>query len=62
MKLVFKVKTKPMTQATIIVGVAAFASGSRATIVICIDSPIAGIICAIVLAVVVYLILCLAPH
>jgi hypothetical protein len=49
-----------MTQATIIIGVVVFASGSLATIAIHVDSPIAGIICAVVLVIIVYLALCLA--
>ncbi len=61
-KLDFEINTKPVTQAAIIVGVVAFASGSLATIAIYISSPIAGIICAVVLVIVVYLALCLAPH
>jgi hypothetical protein len=62
MKLIFDIKTEPVTQATIIIGVVAFASGSLATIVIYIDSPIAGIICAVVLAIIVYLAPRLAPR
>jgi hypothetical protein len=61
MKLVFDIKTEPVTQATIIIGVFAFASGSLATIASYVDSPIAGIICAVVLAIIVYLALRLAP-
>jgi hypothetical protein len=61
MKLVFKIKTEPVTQATIIISVVAFASGSLATIAIYVNSPIAGIICAIILAIIVYLALRLAP-
>ena len=45
MKLVYKIKTEPVTQATIIIDVVAFASGSLATIAISIDLPITGIIC-----------------
>jgi hypothetical protein len=62
MKLVFDIKTEPVTQATIIIGVIAFASGSLATIAIYVDSPIAGVICAVVVAIIVYLALCLAPR
>ncbi len=62
MKLVFDIKTEPMTQSTIIIGVIAFASGSLATIAICVDSPIAGIICAVVLVIITYLTPCLAPR
>ncbi len=62
MKLVFEIRTEPMTQATIIIGVVAFASSSFATIAIYINSPIAGIICAVILVIIVYLALCLAPR
>ncbi len=62
MKLVFDIKTEPVTQATIIIGVVAFASGSLAMIVIYLDSPIAGIICTVVLAIIVYLAPRLAPR
>jgi hypothetical protein len=61
MKLVFDIKTEPVAQATIIIGVVAFASGSLATIAIYVDSPITGIICAIVLAIILYVALHLAP-
>ncbi len=61
MKLVFKIKTEPVTQATIIIGVVAFASGSLAMIAIYIDSKIAGIICTIVLGFILCLALRLAP-
>ncbi len=62
MKLVFDIKTEPVTQATIIIGVVAFASGSLATIAIYVHSLIAGIICAVVLAIIIYLALRLAPR
>jgi hypothetical protein len=58
----FDIKTEPVTQATIIISVIAFAFGSLATITIYVDSPIAGIICAVVLAIIVYLAPCLAPR
>jgi hypothetical protein len=61
MKLVFEIKTEPVTQATIIIGVVAFASGSLTTIAIYVHYPIAGIICAVVLAIIAYLALYLAP-
>jgi hypothetical protein len=59
MKFAFKIKTKPVTQA---IGVVAFASGSLAMIPIYLGSPLASIICAIVLAIIVYLVLRLAPR
>ncbi len=62
MKLVFNIKAEPVAQATIIIGVVAFASGSLATITIYLNSPIAGIICALVLVIINYLAPCLAPH
>ena len=61
MKFIFEIKIEPVTQATIIIGVVTFASGSLATIAIYVNSPIAGIICAVVLAFIFYLALCLAP-
>jgi hypothetical protein len=53
MKFTFKIKTEPMTQAAVIIGVIAFASGSLVTIAIYIDSPVIGISCAVVLVVIV---------
>ncbi len=61
MKLVFEIKTEPVTQATIIVAVVAFSSGSLASIAIYSQSTLVSIFCAIVLAVIVYSTLCLAP-
>jgi hypothetical protein len=61
MKFAFKIKTKPVTQAAIIIGIVTFASGSLATIPINVDTPLAGIFCAVALAVIVYLALLLAP-
>ena len=62
MKFAFERKTEPVTQAAVIIGVVAFASGSLATIAIYVNTPLAGIFCAVALAVIVYLALCLAPH
>jgi hypothetical protein len=42
MKFVFEVKTKLVTQAVIIIGVAAFALGSLTLIAIYLGSPLAG--------------------
>ncbi len=61
MKFAFIIKTEPVTQAAVIIGVTAFASGSLATIAIYIDSLLVGITCAFVFAVIVYLTLCLTP-
>jgi hypothetical protein len=62
MKLVFEIKTKPVTQATIIVAVVAFPSGLLALIAIYSQSPLVSVFCAIVLAVIIYLALCLNPR
>jgi hypothetical protein len=61
MKFALEIKIKPVTQATIIIGIVAFSSGLITTIAIYIGSALAGIVCAIVLAVIVYLALRLAP-
>jgi hypothetical protein len=61
MKFAFKIKTKPVTQAAIIIIIIAFALGLLALIAIYLRSPLVGIVCAIVLAIIVYLALCLAP-
>jgi hypothetical protein len=62
MKFAFKIKTKPVTQAAIVISIVAFSSGSLATIEIYLGTPLAGIVCAVVLVVIVYLVLCLALH
>ncbi len=54
MKFVFKIKTKLVTQAAIIISIIAFASDSLALIAIYLGSPLAGIVCAIILAIIVY--------
>jgi hypothetical protein len=61
MKFAFKIKTKPVTQATNIIAVVAFSSTSLALIVIYLQSPLVSAFCAVVLEVVVYLALRLAP-
>jgi hypothetical protein len=48
MKFAFEIKTKPVTQATIIIGDVAFSSSSIARIAIYLGSAPAGIVCAIV--------------
>jgi hypothetical protein len=62
MKLIFEIKTEPATQANIIVAVVAFSSGSLATIPIYLQSPLVCVFCVIVLAVIVYSALRLAPR
>jgi hypothetical protein len=61
MKFAFKIKTEPITHAAIIIGLVAFSSRSLMTIVVYLSTPSACIICAIILAVIVYLALHLAP-
>ncbi len=53
MKLVFEIKTEPVTQATIIVAVVTFSSGLLTSIAIYSQSPLVSVFCAIVLAVIV---------
>jgi hypothetical protein len=62
MKFAFEIKTEPVTQAAVIVSVIAFALGSLVTITIYVDTPLAGISCAVVLVAIVYLALRLAPR
>jgi hypothetical protein len=61
MKFAFEIKTKPVTQAAIIISIVAFASGFLALIAIYLRSLLAGIVCTIVLVIIVYLTLCLNP-
>jgi hypothetical protein len=62
MKFALEIKTKPVMQATIIIGViVTFSSGLIATIAIYLGSAPAGIVCAIIPAVIVYLALRPAP-
>ncbi len=61
MKFAFKIKTKPVMQATITIGVGVLSSGSLTTIRIYLGTPSAEIVCVVVLAVIVYQALCLAP-
>ncbi len=61
MKFAFKIKTKLVTQATIILAVIAFSSGSLALIAIYLQSSSVSAVCTVVLALVVYLALHLAP-
>jgi hypothetical protein len=61
MKFAFKIKTKLVTQAAIIIGIVAFASGSLPLIAIYLGNPLASIVCTILLGIIVYLALRLAP-
>ena len=62
MKFVFEIKTEPVTQASIIISVVAFSSSSLATIAVYSDSPSVCVLCAIVLALIVYAALRFAPR
>jgi hypothetical protein len=62
MKFAFEIKTEPVTQASIIVAVITFSSGSLTTIAIYAQSPPVSIICSVVLAFVVYLTLRFSPR
>jgi hypothetical protein len=62
MKLVFKVKTEPVTQACIILAIVALLSGSLALIAIYSQSPTISVLCAFVLAIVIYTTPCLTPR
>jgi hypothetical protein len=53
MKFAFKIKIEPVTQATIIVAVGTFSSGSLALIATYSQSPLVSAFCAVVLAVIV---------
>jgi hypothetical protein len=61
MKFAFEIKIELVTQASIFITVVAFSSGSLASIAFYLQSPSVCIFCAIVLAVIVYSTLCLAP-
>ena len=62
MKLVFEVKTEPITQATIIIAIITVSSGSLASIAIYLQSTPVYILCSGVLAIIVYIALHLAPR
>jgi hypothetical protein len=62
MKFVFEIKTEPVTQASIIISIVAFSSGSLAMIAVYSDSPSVCVLCAIVLALIVYAALRFAPR
>ncbi len=59
-KLVFEIKTEPVNQASII-AIVAFSSGALALIAIYLQRPSVSIFCAVVLTLIVYSALCLAP-
>ena len=61
MKLVFEIKTEPVTQATIIIFIVTVFSGSLAPIAIYAHNTLVSIFCSVVLAIIVYVTLCLAP-
>jgi hypothetical protein len=61
MKFAFEIKTKPLPQATIILAIVAFSSSSLESIAIYLQSLSVSAFCAVVLAVVVYVALHLAP-
>ena len=62
MKLVFEIKTEPVTQASIIIAVVAFSSGSLMMVAIYAQSPPVSIISSVVLAIIVYLALRFSPR
>jgi len=61
MKLVIDVKTEPVTQATTIIAIVTVSSGSLASIAIYSADTTVYLFCSIVLAILVYTALCLAP-
>jgi hypothetical protein len=62
MKFAFKIKTKSVTQAAIIIAVVAFSSGSLTTVAVYAQSRPFSIICSVVLAIIVYLALQFSPR
>jgi hypothetical protein len=62
MKFVFEVKTEPVTQASIILGVIAFSSGALATIAVYSSSPSVCAFSALILPIIVYSALRLVPR
>ncbi len=62
MKFAFKIKTKPVTQATIIIAVNTVSSGSLALIAIYSQSLLVYLSCTVVLAIIVYVALHMAPR
>ncbi len=62
MKFAFEIKTKPVTQATIIIGIIAISSKLPVTIAIYLGSASVGIVYLIVLTITIYLVLHLIPR
>jgi hypothetical protein len=62
MKLVFEIKTEPVTQASIIIAIVTVSSGSLASIAISAQNTSVSIFCSVALAVIVYIALRLAPR
>ena len=62
MKLVFEIKTEPVTQASIIIAIVTVSSGSLASIAISAPNTSVSIFCSVALAVIVYIALRLAPR
>ena len=62
MKFAFEIKTEPVTQATIVIAVVAFSSGSLTTVAVYSQSPTVSIICSVLLAIIVYLALRFSPR
>ena len=62
MKLVFEIKTEPVTQATIIIAIVTVSSGSLVSIAIYAQNTSVSIFCSVALAVIVYIALRLAPR
>ena len=62
MKFVFEVKTEPVTQASIILGVIAFSSGALATITVYSSSPSVCALSALILPIIVDSALRLVPR
>ncbi len=62
MNFAFEIKTEPVTQASIIITVVAFSSGSLTTVALYAQRPPVSIICSVVLAFIVYLALRFSPR
>ncbi len=55
MKVDFKIKTEPTLWDLVVIAIVVSCSGSLATIAIYLDNPLAGIYCATVLAIIIFL-------
>ncbi len=62
MKFDFEIKTEPTLWALVAIAIVISCSGSLTTITIYIDNPFAGIYCATVLAIIVFLVLRFSTH